>query len=122
MKVVCYDNTHSGERDGEERGGPRGGGRGVRERDGESKDSGGQRKQHSGNAWSKGRPRIPSSDAPPQMKKYEEPQLPVSYITCQLTLNLVVCMHVYRHLVTLSPSFSMLLTEKWEGPYVTSCM
>lgn len=67
----------TGDRDGEERGGPRGGGRGTREREGESRDGGGQ-KRHSGNAWSKGRPRIPSTDAPPQMKKFEEPQMPVS--------------------------------------------
>ena len=69
----------TGERDGEDRGGgPRGGGRGSRDRDGDGRDGGGQRKQHSGNAWSKGRPRISSSDGPPQMKKFEEPQVPVS--------------------------------------------
>ena len=50
----------------------------MRDRDGDGRDGGGQRKQHSGNAWSKGRPRISSSDGPPQMKKFEEPQVPVS--------------------------------------------
>ena len=80
MKSVHHKKniTYSGDRDGEEKGGPRGGGRGTRDRDGESKDSGRQRK-HSGNAWSKGRPRIPSGDTQSQMKKYEEPQIPVSF-------------------------------------------
>ena len=79
-----------GERDGEERGGPRGGGggggRGAKEREGESRDSGGQRRQRGGggggggNAWSKGRPRILSNEGPSQMKKFEEPQAPVSSV------------------------------------------
>ena len=51
----------SGEREGEERGGPKGGGRERRERDGDSRDGGGQ-KRYSGNAWSRGRPRISSGD------------------------------------------------------------
>ena len=80
---------YSGERDGEEKGGSRGASRGTRDRDGESKDGGGQRK-HSGNAWSKGRPRIPSSDAQPQMKKYEELQVPVSFVNHIDTV--IVCM------------------------------
>jgi hypothetical protein len=62
-------NILPGDREGDDRGGPRGRGR---ERDGESKDS---RRQPTGNAWSKGRPRILSNDGP---KKYEEPQIPVS--------------------------------------------
>ena len=62
-----------GDREGDERGGPRG--RGRDSRDGDNKDS---RRQPTGNAWSKGRPRILSNDGQPQMKKYEEPQMPVS--------------------------------------------
>ena len=96
--------TCSGDREGEERSGPRVG-RGTKERDGESKDGGGQRK-HVGNAWSKGKPRILSNDGPPQMKKYEEPQMPVS-LSC-VRLQLPVCTrtkhsltHVHTHTHTI---------------------
>ena len=66
----------TGDREGDDRGGPRGRGRDRdRDRDGESKDT---RRQPTGNAWSKGRPRILSNEGQPQMKKYEEPQMPVS--------------------------------------------
>ena len=65
-----------GDREGDERGGSRGRGR---DRDqGETKEN---RRQTAGNAWSKGRPRILSNSGPSQMKKYEEPQLPVSVLS-----------------------------------------
>ena len=100
----------SGEREGEERGGPKGGGRERRERDGDSRDSGGQ-KRYSGNAWSRGRPRISSGDGPLQMKKYEEPQMPVSLNINDLkcSANLLLSLSVFLS-VFLSLSLSLSLS------------
>ena len=102
MSVVKRASS-SGEREGEERGGPKGGGRERRERDGDSRDGGGQ-KRYSGNAWSRGRPRISSGDGPPQMKKYEEPQMPVS-----LNINDLKCSA--NLLLSLSLSLSSIHTH-----------
>ena len=72
QRLYMSEFLSTGDKEGDERAGPRGRGR---DRDGESKES---RRQPTGNAWSKGRPRILSNEGPPAMKKYEEPQMPVS--------------------------------------------
>ena len=110
MMSVVKRASCSGEREGEERGGPKGGGRERRERDGDSRDGGGQ-KRYSGNTWSRGRPRISSGDGPLQMKKYEEPQMPVSLNINDLKCSAILLLSLSFLSLSLSLSLSLLHTH-----------